>query len=107
MAIRTTLTIWYSLAAAWPLAFFAALLSYSVLNPPGNLPEPLAFFAEWSWRLMLAASIVLVLASPFIARRLRTSGRRVGVGFWVAVGSLCISTLVQALCEFVLFEPIA
>ena len=107
MATRISTTTWYSLAAAWPLAFFGALLVYTFLNPPGNLPEPFAFIAEWSWRLMLVVSSFLVFAFPFIAVRLRRNGRRIGVGLWVAASLLCVSTAIQAFCEFVLFKPIA
>jgi hypothetical protein len=107
MAARITPTVWYSLAAAWPLAFCAALLIYTMVSPPGNLSEPFAFVAVWSWRFMLVVSVALVLGFPLLARRLRASGRRPDAGLWVALGSLCISAIVQAFCEFALFKPIA
>lgn len=104
--MRTTPTIWYFLLAAWPFAFFSTLWVYSALNPPGNLSEPYAFIAQWSWHVMLLASAMLVVGLPLVLRHLRRNGQRASLRFWIAFGSLCVSTGIQAYGEFVLFRPI-
>jgi hypothetical protein len=102
MARRNLLT-WYWLLAGWPVAAFAALIVYTMIRPPGNLPEPAATVVQWTWRTILILSIISILTVPIVWRRISRPGT---VTPWAAVVALGLSTAFQAFCEFVLFRPI-
>jgi hypothetical protein len=41
MSRRNVLTFYWSLAA-WPVVAFIALILFTIVHPPGNIPEPAA-----------------------------------------------------------------
>jgi hypothetical protein len=83
-----------------------ALIFYSMIRPPGNIPEPAATVVRWLWRAVLAVSVVSMLASPVVLRRSAASASGTTLSAWAALIALCASAAFQALCEFVLFKPI-
>ena len=97
---------WYWLLAAWPIVALIALIFYSMIRPPGNIPEPAATVVRWFWRGVLIVSVVSVVASPTALRRSAASAGGAILNTRAALIALCASTALQALCEFVLFKPI-
>jgi len=103
---RSRLLTWYWLLAAWPFVSLVALLVYSMIRPPGNIPRPAATVVQWLWRGILAASVISVVSSPIALRRSAFSAGRAPFSVWAAMLALCASTAFQAVCEFVLFQPL-
>jgi hypothetical protein len=103
---RKSLLTWYWSLAAWPMVALIALIVYSMIRPPGNIPEPAATVVQWLWRAVLVLSVVSVVASPITLRRVGRSAGSATFSTWAALIALCASTAFQALCEFVLFRPI-
>ena len=101
---RRGLRTWCWLLAAWPIAFFLFIAIYSIIWPPGNFPGLLGLAMEWSFRVVLVASLATVLVVPILVATGKVDR---APRIWPAFVTLCVSAAFQAFCEFVLFQPIA
>jgi hypothetical protein len=103
--MRAPSSRWYWVLAAWP-AFAALVLSgYNQFWPHREISKTEDAVGIWIFRLMLVASVALLIVYPRALERSRAEGNPGASSLRLAFMFLCLSTVFQFFLVTIAFQP--